>query len=281
MKVKDTIIYLIDKIKDNYTQGETRSIAFLVLEYLGIYKTDIVLKAENEVDSSICAQLEYIVSELHKNRPVQYVLGIADFYGLKFVVNENVLIPRSETEELVGLAIKENSLKNPDIIDIGTGSGCIAISLAKFIPGSNVTATDISEKCLKIAGENAKRFAVTVKFFLHDILNSKSDKLEKFDIIISNPPYVTESEKQWMHQNVLNYEPGLALFVPDEDPLRFYNKIAQTGVEILNPGGKIYVEINEKFGQVIVGLFRSFGYNEVMIIRDIHNKDRIVRAAKV
>jgi release factor glutamine methyltransferase len=281
LKVKDTISYLIDKISDNYPQRETRSIAFLVLEHVGITKTDLVLNGEIEVDPFIKRQLQSISAELIMKKPVQQILGVADFYGLKFRVNENVLIPRSETEELVDLIIKENLVKNPVIIDIGTGSGCIAISLAKFISGSEVTATDISSKCLEIAGENAIRNSVDVTFLAEDIFQSKLSILKNFDILVSNPPYVTESEKKWMHQNVLDYEPELALFVPDNDPLRFYNKIGELGTQILKTGGKLYVEINEKFGNDTAVLFRNYGFKEVMIIKDIHNKDRIVKAIKI
>ena len=281
MKVKDTINYLIDKISDYYPHTETRNIAYLVLEHFGINKTDLVFKGENEVDPSIWAQIEHVGAELNKKKPVQYVLGIADFYGLKFRVSPGILIPRSETEELVDLVIKENKLGNQKIIDIGTGSGCISVCLAKFIPGSIVTATDISEKCIETAKENAKNCGVNIDFLPDDLFDTQLNNKVKFDIMVSNPPYVTESEKIWMHGNVLDFEPGLALFVPDNDPLIYYKKIAEVGKNILKPGGKIYVEINEKFGKATEDLFSSFGYINVMKFMDLHNKDRIVKAIKI
>jgi release factor glutamine methyltransferase len=281
LKVKDTINYLIDKISDCYPPKETRSIAYIVLEHFGINKVDLVLKGENEVDPDVCTQLEHIGSELNKKKPVQYILGMADFYGLKFHVNEHVLIPRSETEELVDLIIKENSLENPKIVDIGTGSGCIAITIAKFIHGSIITATDISEKCIETSKENAKSCEVNVEFLVDDIFDTELHNKDAFDILVSNPPYVTESEKIWMHRNVLEYEPGVALFVPDDDPLMYYKKIVEVGKDILKSGGKIYVEINERFGQATAELFETYGFKDIMIIKDIHNKDRIVKAIKI
>jgi len=280
LKVKDTISYLIDKIRDIYPQSEARNIALLVLESIGITKTDLILNADNEIELSVEDQLEKISGELAKKRPVQQV-GYADFYGLKFRVNENVLIPRSETEELVKLVIKENINKKPSILDIGTGSGCIAICLSKFINGSVITATDISDKSLEVAMGNASNNSTEVKFLLDDIFHTKLNEKETYDILVSNPPYVTESEKKRMHQNILGFEPGIALFVPDNDPLRFYYKISEVGRQVLKKGGKLYVEINEKFGNEVMDLFKWAGLKEVRIIKDINGKDRIVKAKKL
>jgi release factor glutamine methyltransferase len=280
LKIKDTIIYLTGKIKDLYPEQESRSIAYLVLENLGFTKTDLVLKGEMEIDGELKNKLTAIGVELSSNRPVQYILGSADFYGLKFRVNENVLIPRSETEELVELVKKENIHKNPVILDVGTGSGCIAVSLARFIPGSLVTATDKSGKALEIAKLNANLNRTEVVFVEDDIFYTEFKNCNSFDIIVSNPPYVTGSDKKQMHKNVLDFEPAEALFVPDPDPLIYYRAIGEAGRNILKDQGKLYLEINENFGIEVKNLLRGMGYTEVKIARDLNNKDRIVKAER-
>lgn len=280
MKKKDTIRYLISEIRDIYSGEEAKSIAHMVLEYLGFSRRELVLRGDEELDDRLLPELKKISDELKRKKPVQYVLGLADFYGLKFRVNEHVLIPRAETEEMVDLLIKENNISCPRIVDIGTGSGCIAISLGKYIKGSVLTATDISSESLAVAMHNAMQNDVRIDFIKDDIFNTLLQEQKHFDILVSNPPYVTESEKLWMHQNVIDYEPGLALFVPDSDPLKYYYKIAELGSQVLKHDGKLYVEINERFAEGTVMIFEKEGYEEIQVVKDLRGKDRIVKAVR-
>jgi release factor glutamine methyltransferase len=216
-------------------------------------------------------------SQLLEKKPIQYILGEAPFYGREFKVNASVLIPRNETEELVHLIIKENKKLNLRILDIGTGSGCIPISLALEIPSSKTFALDISKEALEVAKDNAKKHEESIIFFQVDILN-EDIPVKDLDIIVSNPPYVCESEKSLMHENVLNFEPHLALFVKDNDPLVFYKIIAKKAKSALKSSGKLYFEINEAFGEKVQYLLEEQGYREISIIQDLNNKDRIVKA---
>ena len=235
--------------------------------------------------------LHFAVKELLKNRPIQYIIGETEFCGMRFFVNENVLIPRPETQEMVemiaSIARRDNACvirTECKIIDIGTGSGCIAISLAKLIPNSDVTAVDVSEKALEVAKKNAEANGVNVHFVLDDILNphvkTHGRASQQFDIIVSNPPYVCESEKTEMRANVLDHEPSSALFVPDSDPLIFYRKILEFAQKALKPDGQIWFEINEKFGKETAELCREKGFKNVEIIKDFRGKERIVRAQR-
>jgi release factor glutamine methyltransferase len=230
---------------------------------------------EDEVDPMVLGSIMSDTEELSKGKPVQYVLGEADFCGMKFSVNSSVLIPRQETEELVHLIIGESSLDAPVILDIGTGSGCIAITLAKFIKGSVVVATDVSEGALNTAKRNAERNGAEVMFLLDDITNSRLTG--SFDIIVSNPPYVTNSEMAQMQMNVVSHEPWDALFVSDSDPLVYYRAIADAGKRLLNEKGRIYLEINERFGKEVRYLFLNAGYVKAEVIKDINGKDRILK----
>ena len=224
-------------------------------------------------------ELESILTRLHHFEPIQYILGEARFLGRTFYVAPGVLIPRPETEELVELMLKELSPISR-ILDIGTGSGCIAVSLAKELPESQVTAWDVSEDALSIAASNSKSLQVAVRFEQRDVLTYSPDATERYDVIVSNPPYVIEAEKQEMEQNVLDWEPSLALFVPDTDPLRFYRRIAMLGLEMLVPGGKLYFEINRAFGEDIVSMLRESGYHVIRLQKDISHNDRFVIAEK-
>jgi len=221
------------------------------------------------------------VGELKKSRPVQYILGETEFYGLKFYVNENVLIPRQETEELVQMIARDNKVPGLAILDLGTGSGCIAVSLARSIPSPLVYATDISEGALTIALTNAEFNGVHINFFRDDILNSGLDPKLRFNVIVSNPPYVLDREKELMHSNVLNFEPAEALFVRDNNPMEFYNAIAKLAAGRLIKRGSLYVEINENFAPEVCEIFKSNGLSDPEIIRDIHEKNRFVKAVKI
>jgi len=211
-----------------------------------------------------------------ENKPVQYVTGIADFYNRRFRAGQGVLIPRPETEELVALILKERKSAKPRILDIGVGSGCIAITLALEME-SDVFGTDVSEAALELANSNAIQLGARVTFLKHDIL-AEPLTLDSLDILVSNPPYIPNSDKPLMHNNVLEYEPETALFVSDDDPLIFYQRIAEEGRTALREGGRLYFEIHENYGPQVKGLVESMGYTEVEVHLDMQGKDRVLSA---
>ncbi|MDR1742272.1 MAG: peptide chain release factor N(5)-glutamine methyltransferase [Dysgonamonadaceae bacterium] len=235
-------------------------------------------KISNLSDSTI-REIADIIERLKNYEPLQYILGETEFYGLPFQVTRSVLIPRPETEELVEWILSENRKTNPSILDIGTGSGCIAVTLAKQIPGAKVTAWDLSKDALATASENARRNNVEVEFAERNVL-LPADKTPTFDIIVSNPPYVAESEKAGMDRVVLDYEPHTALFVPDNDALIFYRSIADMAFRQLNPEGRLYFEINRAKGKEIVALLKDKGFENVVLKKDISRNDRMIRAEK-
>lgn len=278
--INDQIALFKQELKHIYPENEIVSILYFVLEkLLNLNKTKIHLIKNKPVTNELSNKLGPILAELKKQKPVQYIIGECDFYGLKFYVNENVLIPRQETEELVDWIITENKNKALKIMDIGTGSGCIAISLARNI-NSEVSALDISKKALEIAKNNAAINQVKISFIEFDIIrNDFNQKLDsKFDIIVSNPPYVTEKEKKLLHNNVLQHEPHLALFVNDDKPLLFYDNIANFALKRLNENGKLYFEINEMYGNEIINLLEKKGFQNTILKKDINGKDRMVKA---
>ncbi|MBO7073583.1 MAG: peptide chain release factor N(5)-glutamine methyltransferase [Bacteroidales bacterium] len=289
--VRDCRKYYASQLEPIYGSDEANALIMILLEhYFNINRVKIALEPDLRLSESELLTLHFAVKELLKNRPIQYIIGETEFCGMRFFVNENVLIPRPETEEMVRLlavghwplAVKTDG--RPSILDIGTGSGCIAISLAKLIPNSNVTAVDVSEKALEVARKNAENSGVNVHFVLDDILNphvkTHGRASQQFDIIVSNPPYVCECEKSEMRANVLEHEPSSALFVPDSDPLVFYRKILEFAQKALKPDGQIWFEINEKFGKETSELCREMGFQNVEIIKDFRGKERIVRAQR-
>ncbi len=280
MNLKDAIRFIIDAAGDIYGTAESESIAFIVLDFIGFHRKSVLFNPEVVISLENEEFIRKVVKELKSNRPIQYILGETEFYGLKFRVDENVLIPRQETEELVERIIRENTKSNPVILDLGTGSGCIAVSLAKNIPSSVVIATDLYDSALDIANLNVRLNEVVVTTLIDNMLNSRLDKNLKFDIIVSNPPYVREQEKKLMHPNVLNYEPSAALFVKDDNPLIYYSAIADLAFDKLVSGGSLYVEINELFGTEVALLFKTKGLINPEIISDIHDKDRFIKAAR-
>lgn len=263
-----------------YDEQEIDSFFYIILKKLhGLKRIDLALNPETVMDGNHLKQWKSIISDLKIQKPIQYILGETEFYGLLFLVNENTLIPRPETEELVDLILLNNQineLPNPlKILDIGTGSGCIAISLAANIPNAEVFAIDVSEKALATAKKNAKVNKVKVNFLLKNILETE-DLEQQFDIIVSNPPYVRNLEKAEIKPNVLEYEPHLALFVEDTDALLFYRKIAQLAKKNLNPNGKLYFEINQYLGKETVQLLEDLGFSNVEMGRDIYGNDRMI-----
>jgi len=266
-----------------YEDQEKSNIAYLILEDLfKITKTDLLMN--KEIKNYNPTRIKDIINRVNNAEPIQYILGHTEFYGRKFTVNKHVLIPRPETEELVDLIIKENrKQKNPAILDIGTGSGCIAVSLKKEIPHARVFALDTSKEALEVAKLNAKDLNAELNFIEADILNLAGKELNdlKFNIIVSNPPYVTDSEKEFMHQNVLDYEPEMALFVRDQDPLLFYRTIIEFSQEHLLAEGLCYFEINERYGNETKELFKKNNFTDIRMLQDLRGKDRIAAARKI
>lgn len=290
MLLKNYKTNFLQELSSLYEEQEIESFFYIILEKLhGLKRIDLALNPQSVMDGAHLKQWKNIVSELKKQRPIQYILGETTFYGLSFLVNENTLIPRPETEELVELIIKsfESSVSGSGlkILDIGTGSGCIAISLAKNIPNAAVFAIDVSEEALDTAKKNAELNKVAIDFISTNILDvvtlSAVAGLDKqFDIIVSNPPYVRNLEKDEIKPNVLEYEPHLALFVDDIDPLLFYRKIAELAIKNLNPNGKLYFEINQYLGKETIKLLEDFGFRNVELKKDIYGNDRIISCEK-
>jgi len=281
MTLNEARTVLTKELKNVYETDELRNIIELVIEH--ITNMSRAEQVKNKIPYLTCTQLEgldAITERLKKNEPVQYVLGEAWFAGMKFKVNKNVLIPRPETEELVDWIVKESQkskVKSQNIIDIGTGSGCIPITLKKKLPEANVSAIDVCSEALFTATENALALNAEVNFVLLDFLDEEKWKeLGKYDIIVSNPPYVKQSEINIMHARVKEFEPHLALFVPDEDALLFYKKLADFSLKHLRPGGSLFVEINEALGEQVVSLFRGFANIELR--KDMQGKDRMIKA---
>lgn len=263
---------------DLYESHEAQNLVEWLLEHhLGLRRVDMMhFLNEKDLPQALIDNF----SRLKMGEPIQQIIGKGPFYGREFLVNKDTLIPRNETEELVHLIIKENPQPGLDILDIGTGTGCIPITLSLEMKEPRVYATDISAEALEIAEKNAELLHAKVQFFRSDILN-ENIPLYQLDILVSNPPYIPNQEKSKMHRNVVDYEPELALFVPDSDPLLFYRKIAAKGKAALKQGGKLYFEIHEKYGKEVQNLLLKTGYSEVQIIQDLNGKDRIVKALLV
>ena len=274
------------KLKALYSDEEARAITDRLFEhYFNITPVQRVLSAKTPAVEDIISLLEEALKRLLNHVPLQYVIGSAYFMDMDFTVNTSVLIPRPETEELVSMIVMHFTTAQKDqnlqILDIGTGSGCIAISLSRFLQGSTVTAVDISKEAIQVAKANADKNNAKVHFVCADILDpSQWDNLPQVDLIVSNPPYVTEAEKKFMLPNVINYEPHIALFVPDDDPLRFYSAIIAFAKMKLNPYGSLWFEINEKYGDELKKFADNQGFNEVNIFFDFHGKSRFLHAIK-
>ncbi|MEO1253259.1 MAG: peptide chain release factor N(5)-glutamine methyltransferase [Bacteroidota bacterium] len=259
-----------------YDRREAENIAYVLLEDLFEIKQGDVLMGEGiSIDQDL---LSKCLMRLLEHEPIQYVTGWADFFGRKFKIQPGALIPRPETEELCELIIKNNVLEKPRILDVGTGSGCIAITLAVETKGV-VFGIDISDDALKTARANASLLNASVRFERDDMLKEKFPFVN-MDILVSNPPYIPASDKVNMHKNVLMYEPDSALFVPDSDPLLFYRVIAEKGIDTLKKGGKLYFEIHERYGKELCKLLEKIGYSNIVVYEDMQGKDRMVGAIK-
>ena len=282
MNAKQYKVKFIEALETIYGFDEAESFFYLILEdKFQMKRLDLALDPAFEFSADALNVWEELVTQLKTEIPIQYLLGNTEFFGLSFLVNENVLIPRPETEELVDWIIQEDKKierqKEIKILDIGTGSGCIAISLAKNIPNAAVFAIDVSAKALKVAKKNAEINNVSVTFLEKNILET-DDLEEQFDIIVSNPPYVRNLEKQEIKKNVLDNEPHLALFVDDFDALIFYRKIALLATKNLKQGGKLFFEINQYLGAEMIALLHDNGFESVSLRKDIYGNDRMTRA---
>ena len=273
----------VKDLQEIYGPDEAGCIAWLVIEFVcKLNRSQFLSNKNNELDENELSTLYTLLTDLKKGIPVQYVLGETEFYGSILKVNPTVLIPRPETEELVDWVLKDAKAGNYDtavvkVLDIGTGSGCIPITIRKYLSNSIVTAMDISNAALETALKNAHLNNVEILFIQDDILHPKASFIS-YSIIISNPPYVTLSEKAQMHSNVLEHEPHSALFVPDDDALVFYSAIADFALAHLEAHGVLYLEINENLGSQIISLLKSKGFSKVELRKDLRDRDRMVKA---
>lgn len=278
MLIKDYRTHFIKVLTPRYDALEAESFFYLILETkFQMKRIDLALQPEIVFTETDVLYWDSIVEQLLQEIPIQYLLGTTSFFGMDFEVNTNVLIPRPETEELVAWILEKYSKnRHPiSILDIGTGSGCIAIALAKNLPNTKVAALDVSELALKTAKQNADRNAVSVTFLQKNILETNNFK-ETFDIIVSNPPYVRNLEKVEINKNVLEHEPHLALFVDDNDALLFYRKIAVLAQKSLNKNGELYFEINQYLGKEMIALLEELGYKDIVLRQDIYGNDRML-----
>ncbi len=270
------------ELKEQYSLPELQNFLYLIFQNLmELSKTDIHIDPGKEIPDYIMFKINEIINELKEYKPIQYILGETEFYGCDIKIDQNTLIPRPETEELVRWILDETDGNRCKIIDIGTGSGCIAVALAKNNISAKVFASDNSEEALKVARENAGINNTDITFFHFNInFPETSEILGLYDIIVSNPPYVTESEKRQMKKNVLKYEPHDALFVPDSNPLIFFRAILEFAQSKLQSGGNIFFEINERFGKQMIRLLEKFNYHHIILRKDINNKDRMIKGTK-
>ncbi len=281
MKIKDLRIAFADRLQDHYPLEEVQSFFQLTADhFLGYSRMDIVLHLEEELNEIQVCDFLNTCKRLANHEPIQYILGDTEFYGLPFKVTPDTLIPRPETEELVSWIIDDQKeVDSLRILDIGTGSGCIAVNLAKHIAKANVTGYDISQNALRIASENARKNEVNVTFKEVDILQVQALN-QSFDVIVSNPPYVRELEKKEIQSNVLDHEPHTALFVSDTDPLVFYRVIGQLAFDNLSGTGSLFFEINQYLGKETLALLKDIGFRDVQLRTDIFGNDRMMKACK-
>ena len=284
MILKEFKLFFNEALSAIYPKTEIDSFFFILMEEkLKLQRIDTVLNSDLLITNKNLIDLKNIVKRLQKEEPIQYIIGNTEFYGLPFLVDKNTLIPRTETEELVAWVLDEikvltnNKITELSILDIGTGTGCIPISLAKNLTSLNISAIDISPEALLIARQNAILNKVTIEFIELDILNTESLPQE-YDVIISNPPYVRELEKEEIKNNVLENEPHLALFVEDENPLIFYNKIADLAKQQLSKNGMLFFEINQYLGKETVNMLVKKGFKNIQLKKDLFGNDRMIKA---
>ena len=282
MLLKQYKTHFFDSLKNIQDEQEIESFFFILTEYLhNLKRVDVALNPNFEISDAAIEKWNVILAELQQEKPIQYITGEAWFYGLQFEVNENTLSPRPETEELVEWILNSPIIQHPTpitILDIGTGTGCIPISLKANLPQANVSAIDVSKQALEVAKRNAELNKVEVNFIQTNILEVENLN-QHFDVIVSNPPYVRNLEKQEIKKNVLDYEPHLALFVEDTDALLFYRKIAQLALKNLSPNGLLFFEINQYLGKETVELLENLGFKNIELKKDIYGNDRMIRCS--
>jgi len=275
---KKLLNYIREQITIEESEEEISSLAYMIIEHLfELDKNDIILDRSINLSSSEEKALTKFLDRINNHEPIQYIIGQTEFYGRSYNVNPSVLIPRPETEELVQLIISENKGKKVKFADIGTGTGCIPITLMKELQGAKGYAIDFDPRVIRTAKQNAQQNHAELDFMLLDILR-ESMPLQSLDFVVSNPPYVTFADKNLMKSNVVKYEPATALYVKDEDPLLFYRRIAEQAGKSLKPGGKLYFEVNEKFAEDVKSLLEVMDYVEGVVMKDLNGKDRIVHA---
>lgn len=278
--MRETLKRLRSELRPIYGERETEAIIKIIFHHLKGWNTvDMLIHEPEPLSPFIKSEVEKILTRLLRHEPIQYITGEARFHGLELHVTPDVLIPRPETAELVDI-IADDAGEREDlkVLDIATGSGCIAIALARTLRFPQITALDISPEALKVAEKNAKKLKTNIRFICGDIFTWSGNGI--YDIIVSNPPYIDESEKESMDPNVLDYEPHGALFVPDEDPLRFYTRIVALSKTILTPGGMLYLEINPRHATELAQLITSRGFTQTEVIKDSYGKDRFIRAKR-
>ena len=274
------VSYIKQTLQGYYPDTELVPMAKLLLtQVFGMSVVELYAGKDTTFSVNEQKRLDDILVRLQKLEPIQYIIGTEEFYGLTFEVNKHVLIPRPETGELVDWIIREHKYGRVKILDIGTGSGCIAVSLTKNLEEAEVVSWDVSEKALQVAERNCRRNGVRVTLEQREVLLA-SPAGEQFDVIVSNPPYITEKEKANMSANVLEWEPELALFVPDDSPLLFYRKIAELGRGMLVSGGRLYFEINQEYGRETVDMLAGLGYKNIELRKDLFQNDRMIKAEK-
>jgi release factor glutamine methyltransferase len=279
--IKDIRLFIRNELENVFAKDEIRIISDLIIRTAsGITKLYQLYDDQFVITSDARTKIIGYVNELKTGKPVQYVIGETEFYNCRIKLNTATLIPRPETEELVDIIIKENKSYKGKILDFGSGSGCISIALAANMKCASITGFDIQDEALSVSRQNAEINNVQAMFLKNDILNFDFGNIEPAGIIVSNPPYVMENQKSSMERNVLDFEPHKALFVTDSDPLVFYRSIMKIAEVILLPDGRIYFEINEVLGGQMVELAQSFSYSEVVLVKDINGKDRILKGTK-
>ena len=281
LTIKNLINEMTATLQPLYDPREAAAIAsWYVCAKLGMERYELALRGNETLDESLMQEVRRDVERLAEGCPVQYVLGETEFYGLSFTVSPAVLIPRPETEELVQMVVQRYAGSAPRIWDVGTGSGCIAVSLAKSLKEAKVFATDISSEALTVARGNAERNGVGVTFVCHDMFDIENLPFaeEKFDVLVSNPPYIPASDRAAMHRNVVDYEPAQALFVPDEDKLWCYKALASLARRVLAPGGTLWVETYHDYHEEMIDLFARHGFSEIRSLQDLNGHPRFLTA---
>tara|TARA_B100000902_G_scaffold183065_1_gene175818 strand:+ start:4338 stop:5210 length:873 start_codon:yes stop_codon:yes gene_type:complete len=285
-KVSDILPFYLNELLGYYHENEIKSFAYLSIDfYLNMTRSDTILYCDNLLSDRDLSKLYSVIDSLKKNKPIQYIFNSTEFYGNKIYCDTNVLIPRQETEELVKWIITDNLGSKKRYLDIGTGSGCIIISLYLKLEGF-FKGVDVCNDSINVAIKNAKDNSADISFQQFDVLYNKTTNTQnynnliddKYDVIVSNPPYVLNNEKFRLNKNVIDWEPEIALFVPDNDPLIFYKKIIEISTFILNKNGIIYFEINEKYGKEIILLLKDSGFVNIELKKDINDKDRMIKA---